>query len=204
MRLIEDLLVKSLYKVLRKKVAVSKGPFFETKFTGVHPEVFIHASKLIDFGGIMPDGARTVRRPALGPATYKGFEEERPGQIVLLITCISGTYTLLQNVCKVVAATILSSLQMLPKIPLGSLPDKSTQLHFEDFTSNLHSEQLDRVTVDEVAYFKGELIFHLNGFIHVLVTKRGGFSSKSTSREKLRTRKSLSRKSKSPKRKKKR
>jgi len=203
-RLVEDHLVKSVKKVFRKKVAILKGPFLETKFTGVHPEVFVHASKLIDFDGIMPDGSRTARRPAQGPATYKGFEEERPGQIVLLITCITGTYTLLQNICEVVAATVLSSLQMLPKIPLGSLPDKSTQLHFEDFTKNLHSVELNRVTVDEVAYFKGELIFHLNGFIHVWVTKKGAFPSKSTSRAKLKLRKSPSRKSKSTERKKKR
>ncbi len=189
--------------MLRKKIAVSKGPFTVTKFTGVHPEVFIHASQLMDFAGTMPDGSQTVRRPAQGPSTYKGFEEERPGRIVLLVTCVSGTYTFLQDMCGIVAPVVLSSLQLLNKISLGSLPDDSTQLHFEDFTNNVHSIELGRVVEDDISYYKGELTFYLNGFIHVWVTRRGGFHSKSTSRSKLKTRKISGGKVKSTSRKKK-
>ena len=189
MRVIEDHLVKGLPRLIKKKIPVIKGPFTLTKFTGVHPEIFIHARKLEDFNGIMPDGAHTARRPTEERGTYKGFEEERPGRITLIVTCIAGTYTLVQEICGRLIPSVLFSLQLLPKIPLGSLPDNSTQLQFEDFTSNLHLADLGRVTEEDISYYKGELIFYINGFIHVLITKRGGFRSGSASRPKLKTQK---------------
>lgn len=187
MRLIEDHLYKSVKKILGKQVPVSKSPFVVTKFTGVRPEVFLHASKLLDFDGAMTDGAKTTRRPVTGPSTYKGIEEERPGRITLVVTCVAGTYTLLQDICSVISPTVLSSLKTLPKIPMGKLPDESTQLHFEDFTSNLHSAKLGRENEDGLTFFKGELIFYLNGFIHVWLTKRGGFTTKAASRPNIKT-----------------
>jgi hypothetical protein len=179
--MIEEFLGKRLNQMLGKQILIAKGPQTITKYTGIRPEVFVHFSRLEDFDGIMPDGAHTTRRPAFGPSTYKGFEEERPGRITLIITCLASTYKLVQDICNLLTPGVLLSLELLPKIPLGSLPDDSVKLYFEDYTANLHKAEHSRINIEDTTYLNCELTFHLNGFIHVWLTKRGGFTSKSTS-----------------------
>ena len=137
----------------------------------------------------MPDGAMTARRNVKGPSTYKGFEEERPGRIDIVITATTGNYNLLQDIFGLVASSSLLALQSLPKIHLGNTRNNSTNLHFTDFTKHVHSAELMNVTDDEINYYKGEVTLYLTGFISVYLTKRGGFSSKSTSGTKLKTKK---------------
>lgn len=184
--MIEEFLEKRLRRLLGRQIVVTKGPLIFTKYSGIRPEVFVHASKLEDFDGIMPDGARTARRNSSGTTSFTGFEEERPGRITLVVTCLAGTYKLVQDMCKLLAPGILLSLELLPKIPLGSLPDDSVQLHFEDFTANLHLSEQRSIKVEDTDYFNGELTFYLNGFIHILLTKKGGFKSKSTTMPNIR------------------
>lgn len=184
MKQIEDHLSKNLKRFLGKQIPVSKGPFILSKFTGVKPEVFIHAAEIIDFDGTMPDGSKTTRRPAQGPSTFKGYEEERPGRIILKVICISGTYSSLQQICALITPVIITFINTLPIIPLGGLPDKSTWLTFEDFNSNLHRAKLYHEVAEGISFYKGGLTFHLTGFIHLWVTKKGGFKSKSISRQK--------------------
>lgn len=179
-RMIEEFLEKRLRSLLGRQVLITKGPLTITKYSGIRPEVFVHASKLEDFEGVMPDGARTTRRHASGTSSFKGFEEERPGRITLTITCLVGTYKLVQDICKLLTPGILLSLELLPRIPLGSLPDDSVKLQFEDFTANLHAAEHKKIKVEDTDYFNGELTFYLNGFIHIWLTKKGGFKSKST------------------------
>ncbi len=202
--MIEEFLEKRLKRLLGKQILVTKGPLNITKYSGIKPEVFVHVSKLEDFDGIMPDGAHTTRRRISGPSTFKGFEEERPGRISLAITCLAGTYKLVQTLCNILTPEVLLSLEILPRIPLGSLPNGSVQLHFEDFTANLHTAEHRRITIENTSYFNGELIFYLNGFIHIRLTKRGGFASKSTAMPKIsKSRRTSKLTGKVPKRKKK-
>lgn len=189
MRSIEDHLEKSFKKALGKQIPVKKGPFVKSKYTGIHPEVFIHAARLKDYGGKMPDGKMTARINVSGPSTYKGFEEERPGKIVLIISCTTGNYKLLQDICGLLAPSTILALQSLPVIPLGNTRDNSTKLNFADFTKNIHKVELLHIEDDEHDYYKGEIIVYLKGFIQVYVTKRGGFPSTSSTGSKLSIRK---------------
>ena len=202
--MIEEFLEKRLKRLLGKQILITKGPLNITKYSGIRPEVFVHVSKLEDFDGIMPDGAHTSRRRISGQSTFKGFVEERPGRISLTITCLAGTYKLVQSICNLLIPGILLSLEVLPRIPLGSLPDDSVQLHFEDFTANLHTAAHRKISIENTSYFHGALTFYLNGFIHVWLTKRGGFASKSTTMPKIgKTRRTSKLTGKAPKRKKK-
>lgn len=181
-RMVEEFLEKRVKRLLGKHYVVTRGPEAITKYSGIRPEVFIHAAKVKDFGGVMPDGAHTARRPAKGPSTFKGFEEERPGRIILVISCMAGNYKIIQDLCHKLTPEVLLSFELMPKIPLGALPNNSVQLHFEDYTAHLHKAKTRRVNIDDSSIFKCKLVFYLNGFIHVWLTKRGGFSSQSTTR----------------------
>jgi hypothetical protein len=176
-KVVEDLLEKRLKRLLGRKITVTKGPLVITKLSGIHPEVAVHVSHIKDHDGIMPDGAHTKRRIARGPTTFKGFEEERPATIILSIDCIAGTYKLVQEICDVLTPGVLLALEMLPRFSLGSLPDESVELHFEDFISSFSSSSINLEKHEDFSFYRGELVFFMNGFIHVWLTKRGGFSN---------------------------
>ena len=183
-RKVEQFLDKRLKRTLGKQITVTQGPSAITKFSGIKPEVFVHVSNITDFNGLMPDGVHIARRPAPEVSAYKGFEEERPGQITLTISCIAGNYKLLHEICNLLTPATLLTLELMPRFSLGSLPDESVALYFEDFTSNLNTADYSRLTQNNTAFFKADLLFHITGFIHVRLTKKGGFKSKSTSRPK--------------------
>ena len=187
-RMIEEFLEKRLRRLLGKQVLVSTGPHTINKYSGIRPEVFIHVSKLEDFNGMMPDGAHTARRPATGTTNFQGFEEERPGRITITATTLSNNYKLIQGIGNLLTPAILLSLELLPVVKLGSLPDDSVRLSFEDFTANLHSAENQEIAFDDALLFQSELTFYLNGFIHVWLTKKGGCRSKSTSMPKIKSR----------------
>ncbi len=189
MRSIEDHLEKGLKRVLGKNIPVKKGPLTVSKYTGIRAEVCIHAGTLTDLNGTMPDGAKTSRRTAEGSPGFKGFEEERPGRIEVSITCTTGSYSMLQDLCALVTASTLPLLQTLGEIPLGHTPDKSTTLEFADYHYQLRQAVLDSKTQDDLTYYKGVLSFYLTGFIHSRVMKKGGFKGRSSTSKKLKTKK---------------
>jgi hypothetical protein len=185
-RKVEGFIGKRLKRTLGKQISVIGEPVAITKFSGIKPEVFVFVSNITDFDGLMPDGAHTARRPVKGESTYKGFEEERPARITLTVSCLAGNYKLLHEICNLVTPATLLALELLPRFTLGSLPDDSVELFFEDFTSNLHTADYSRLTQNNTPFFKADLVFYMNGFIKMWLTKRGGFLSKSTSRPKMR------------------
>jgi hypothetical protein len=176
-KVVEEFLEKRLKRLLGKKILVTRGPLVINKLSGIHPEVAVHVSNIKDFDGIMPDGAHTKRRKAKGPSTYKGYEEERPAAISLSVDCIAGSYKMVQEICGVLTPGVLLALEMLPRISLGSLPDESVELHFEDFTSSFSSSTINLKSHEDFTFYRGEMVFTIHGFIHVWLTKRGGFSS---------------------------
>lgn len=178
-RFIEKILEDRLKRVLGKQILLTRGPFVVPNFGGIRPEVYFHVSKLEDFGGVTADGARIARRSVKGPSTLKGFAEERPGRMILTVTCLSGSYDILQEVLRTVSPSVLLGLEQAPGFSLGSLPGDTVQLRFDEFNACLASADLRSENSEKFSYFLGSLIFHLNGFIHVHVTARGGLTRKS-------------------------
>lgn len=178
-RLVEKFLEDRLKRLLGKQILLTRGPFVAPKFGGIRPEVYFHVSKFEDFGGVTADGAFIARRLVKGTSTLKGFAEERPGRMIVTVTCLSGSYDILQEVLKTVSPSVLLGLEQVPGFSLGSLPGDAVQLRFDEFNACLSSADLRSESSEEFPYFRGTLIFHLNGFIHVRVTARGGLRRKS-------------------------
>ena len=174
---VEAFLEKRLKRLFGKKIKVNAGPLVVSKLSGIHPEIAVWVNRVEDFGGLMPDGSHTKRRRAQGTSTFKGYEEERPGRLSVTVSCIAGTYKLTQQICDMLSPAVLLALEMLPRFPLGTLPDDSVTLYFEDFISNFHAASIGLRTEEDFSFYQGDLVFHMNGFIHVWLTKRGGFSS---------------------------
>ncbi len=177
-RIVEKLLEARLKRVLGKQILLTRGPFVVSKFGGIRPEVYFHVSKLEDFGGITVDGAKISRRSVKGPSSLKGFAEERPGRIIVTVTCLSGSYDILQEVLKTISPSVLLGLEQVPGFSLGSVQGDAVQLRFDDFQACLASAELDSEANEKFSYFCGNLVFYLDGYIHVRVTARGGLTRK--------------------------
>ena len=177
-RIVEKFLEDRLKRVIGKQVLLTRGPLVVPKLGGIRPEVYFHVSKLEDFGGITVDGAKISRRSVKGPSNLKGFTEERPGRMIVTVTCLSGSYDILQEVLKTISPSVLLGLEQVPGFSLGPSQSDAVQLRFDDFQACLASAKLDSETNEKFSYFRGTLIFHLNGYIHVRVTARGGLTRK--------------------------
>ncbi|GJL56715.1 MAG: hypothetical protein NPIRA02_38470 [Nitrospirales bacterium] len=186
------MLEERLKRLLGKQVLFTRGPLVVSQFSGIRPEVYCYVSKLEDFGGVTTEGARIARRSVKGPTTFKGFEEERPGRMIVTVQCLSGSYDILQELLRVVSPAVLLGLELVPGFTLGSLPKDTVQLRFDELHACLASAELQAEHDGELSYFLGTLLFHVHGFIHVRVTERGGLVRKPRLTEEPTRKKSLS------------
>lgn len=56
-------------------------------------------------------------------------------------------------------------------IPLGVLKNESVRLIYENFTACLHQAEYRRQQESDFTVYCGHLTFHLDGFIHLVLTK---------------------------------
>lgn len=155
---------------------MNAGPVATGPATGIRPEVFIHAARFEDWNGTMPDGARIARRRAglekVMVALRRpggGFTEERPGRIVIDVTCVSGALKQVQLIAALASPVILLALERMPDPALAALDSAGARLRFAEFTVALHQCVTSRQTGDRVPVFEELLTFHLDGFLHVAV-----------------------------------
>jgi len=174
---IEALLLPSLKRLLGRKVDVVPGPAAAPALGGMRPMVFVHARSFADGGGITPEGDRVARRP-LREGRMKGFAEERPGRIVIEVTCLAQAYRTVKDLSGVISPQVLRSLESLTELAVGKLPNGQARLTFADFAASLAGAEFRREGDDDIAWHVGRLVFHLEGFLHVRVTGRGGLAPK--------------------------
>ena len=145
------------------------------------PEVTVQLTDFIDLDGLISEDNYTSRRPSKGTSTFKGYREERPARIILFITIYAAEYQLVQTLRKEITAPVLVLLEDMKELAISATKDSSTELFFRDVLPNLHKFSMVAEYYDDLPLFYGTLEFHLNGFLHLSVMKRGGFK-KSTSR----------------------
>ena len=174
MEKIESLLVTRLKRVLKRDARLVKGPPVLSAAAWFKPEVFVHSSTFEDFEGLTPEGTHTARRVVTLPPSFKGFAEERPGRILVEIYCFAATYALVQKLCALITPTALLSLESLPEIPLADTLNDSVKLTFTDLSAHIKTSSFSYKQQEENLCYFGHTVFHLDGFLHVKVTKRGG------------------------------
>lgn len=169
---IEAYLQGALDGALPASVTVRLGPAFSSQATGLKPEVFIHAARFEDWNGTMPDGARIKRRAAgKGAKAAGGFIEERPGRIVIDVTCVAGTVKHAQLVSTLLSPLVLLALERMPDPVVAKPKGVPATLTFREFTVALHQCGTSRESDGKVAVYREQMTFHLDGFLHVAVKK---------------------------------
>lgn len=139
------------------------------------PEVYVYLSSFTDFGGVTLDGGRVARRPARGRRTLKGYVEERPGRIVLGIEVCVADYRHAQAIREMMLAPLMVHLESIRELEVSKTEDGSTVLVFGEILPTLHRFDIVVEHDGDSPLYCGQLEFHLDGFLHLQVMKRGGF-----------------------------
>lgn len=187
LEVIETLLVKKLQRLLKKQVDVRPGPVSKLALGGMRETVFIHAARFIDHSsvnqssmdqiGISTDEARVGRQP-FRKGRVSGITEQRPCHIVVEISCIATAYSLVKSLSGVITPTILLTLAGERAFALGESAKRQSSLVFADFQAHLSLAETVRQEDDGIAFHRENLIFQLNGTLHVLLSKHGGLKAK--------------------------
>ncbi len=174
---IETLLVAKLTRLLRKKVDVRAGPVATLALGGMRETVFIHAARFEDNNGITPDGATIARRPVRS-GRITGIAEERPCLIVVEITCIATAFTRVKALSGVITPAVLLALACEREFSLGASANQQSSIKFSDFQASLNLVETVRREDDNLVFHLERLVFHLNGAVHILLSKHGGLKAK--------------------------
>lgn len=173
---IEQHVAPGLRRALARSAPLVLGPPVIGTVTGLKPQVFLHAARLVDGGGVAEDGARIARHRVTVPPYFRGFTEDRPARISIEVTCTSPSLDLLNRLLALVPPPVLLALERMPAQKLTSYPNRSVTLEFRDFVAHLARVESARTSAEEQAWFSGVVEFSLDGFVRTVVSARGGLA----------------------------
>jgi hypothetical protein len=171
---IEAQLLPVVQRAVAADAVARAGPPVQSPVTGMKFDVWVHAARFEDVGGITSEGAFTARRPARLRSNLSGFVEQRPACIGIEVTCTGPTCAGVQTICGALSPAVLLALETMPWPVLSSPPNESVVLRFADFTTAVRAAASTHRRVEDAGYFMGVVTFQLDGFLHVTVARRGG------------------------------
>lgn len=172
--LIESQVQAALRRSLGPAAVVLCGPPVSGPTTCLRAEVFVHAVAFQDFGGVTAEGAHSARRPWSPVAGASGYAEERPGRIVVEVTCVTASLRQAQRLCGQLAAPLLVALETLPAPVLAGRHGDALELRFADSQAVLAAVQASRLVDGAVVCHHGRIVVHLDGFLHLRLAVSGG------------------------------
>ena len=97
------------------------------------------------------------------------------------VVCIATAYATVKALSQVISSAVLLGLNSKREFPVGALANKSVLLSFSDLNASLNRAETFVKEEKDLSYHCGRLVFHLEGFLHVLITKRGGLRASTSS-----------------------
>jgi len=170
----ETRLVEALRPHLPGNVSLIAGPCFAGPATGARSEVFVHAARFDDLGGVTADGAVIGRVPWQADSGASGFEESRPASIEIDVSFVCAQAWQARALAGQAATPLLRSLETLSAVSLGDPADGRGSLVFTDQRAVLHACRTERHEHDGVALHHALLTLRLNGFLRVRLAAPGG------------------------------
>lgn len=170
---IETLVVASLNSVIGQQADVRSGPVGRLPLGGMRETIFAHAVRFEDHRRIAVDGAGVGKR-RVQKGRVAGIVEERPGRVVIEVSTIATAHARVLALSRLISPTVLLALASERTFNVGESANRLVSLTFSDFSPSLNMFESRRTEEGEVAYHTGLLVFHLEGTLHVLLTKQDG------------------------------
>jgi hypothetical protein len=167
---LETAILERLKSVLGRSIRITAGPFAPPALGGLHTAVTVHTAAYTDFDGATLEGERIARRNVTKPSHIE-YAEERPARITIVVTCVAGAYEAVQSCCGLIAPAVLYALEPLRSFSLGKQEDGTADIRYSDCSAWLHECTTEYVHSEPAGYYLGRLVFFLDGFAHVRVTR---------------------------------
>jgi hypothetical protein len=150
------------------------GPAFPGPASGVRPEIFVHAARLTDLGGVAADGATIARLPWETEDGASGFAEDRPAVVEIDVTFVCAQLWQAQTLSGLASMPLLECLETLDGVDLGDVPDPRHRLRFTEHRAAFGACRTERRVHDGVAVYWLVLTLRLDGFLQVRLAAPGG------------------------------
>lgn len=181
---VEAVLVARIQDAVGRAVDVRSGPVTALPLGGMRETIFAHAVRYEEQKSSDPEGNRIGKWP-FRKGRVAGFEEVRPGRVVIEVSTIANTHARVQALSRLVSPAVLLVLTTERSFNVAESANRLVSLTFSDFNPGLSLSGTQWTREGEVSYFTGRLVFHLEGSLHVLVTRQDGLQAadKAVSRE---------------------
>jgi hypothetical protein len=180
---IEASVLQQLKKLPGNGFFFSLGPYTAPIFGGIRTEIHIHAASFLDFNGTTLDGT-AIARYGINDSIFKGYTEDRPGRIIVSVTCVAGSYSAIKTCGRYITPYVLSALGPLSVLSTGVTSDDSSEVLFGDCRSWLHEVSTTREHDGKATYFCCRMVFYVDGFLRLKIKwkkKRTSASKKNPS-----------------------
>lgn len=175
---IESYVALALRVALAERARVSMGPRHVRPDTGIAPEVWLHAARFTDLGGMAEDGGRVAPRRLDGGAGMTAHAEERPARIELEIGCIAPSYAEAMSLARELGPAALCALEAMPPPLLagGALKagEAGVEMRFADIVPVLHAWESHCRESANGHWYESRMLFRLEGFLHLRVVRPDG------------------------------
>lgn len=170
----EAQLLRTLAPLLRGGPALRAGPLLPGAASGLKPEVFVHALRLDDHGGVTADGAAVAAKPWAAGSKAAGETQARPAHVTLQLHCVCGAHAQAQALAGMVAAPALLALRTLGEAVLGDPADPLLRLAFDEHQAALQAVESHTRLHEGVLLHVVTLTLRLDGFLHLRLAAHGG------------------------------
>lgn len=170
----EAQLLRALAPLLRGGPALHAGPWLPGPASGLKPEVFVHALRLDDHGGLTADGAAVAAQPWTAGDKAAGELQARPAHLTLQLHAVCGTHAQAQWLAGLVAAPALLALRTLGEAVLSDPAEPLLRLAFDEHQAALQSVESQTRLHEGVLLHVVTLTLRLEGFLHLRLAQPGG------------------------------
>ncbi|MBX3602783.1 MAG: lamin tail domain-containing protein [Rubrivivax sp.] len=171
---LEAQLLRTLGPLLRGGPVLHAGPLVPGAASGLRPEVYVHAQRFDDHGGVTADGAAVAPQPWAQGAQAAGEVQARPAHVTLQLHCVCGAHAQAQSLAALVAAPALLALRTLREATLSDPAEPWLRLVFAEHHAVLAGVESRTLLHEGVVLHVVTLTLRLDGFLHLRLAQPGG------------------------------
>lgn len=161
-----SILRKALGRSVRVVLGEANRPI--SKKSHVNPIVYLNFGEFCDLTEHLT-GSMYTGRTVISNEKVTGFNEERPGQIRIVIEIFCDNYIETQALKQKVLGPLYLFINSITTLTLNEPKDSNIKMFFTDIAPALHNFKTVAVDSDQLLLYSGMIHFNLNGFLHINV-----------------------------------
>jgi hypothetical protein len=171
----EALLLRTLRPALPDEIELAAGPLAPGPASGARPQVFVHAARFDDAGGVTPEGAHVARLPWAASAGA-GFAEDRPVRIEIDLHLLAALPWQVQWLAGRCVGSAWRALEGLASAALGDPDDPGLRLDLMAPRTAIHALRFERLVHDGTALHHGRATLRIEGLLNCRLAAPGGLT----------------------------